>query len=355
MDIYIKRLSSLVIIVFIISIFSTQALALPTKKLEQEKVGQVGYSVQKMSRDNTESAYFDLTIKPQDKKVLKARIFNETNKAMKIKMSIFTASTSNKVQIVYTKKSPKNDDSIQYYMEDLVKIDAKNNEVTVPANGEVDVEANVTIPKKVSGVYLGSWYFEKVQDEEDDEATDGVNIKNQYSYAMAIKLEASQISNPNINLLKVEPGLDNYHRAIIATVQNDRPAMMTGVTIKTTVREKNEKEVLYESEEKNLKIAPNTTFNYSTFLDGELLKAGKYVFEMNVKTAESKLSKKEWDFKKEFSISDKEVTKINKEAINEENSQTSIWAILGVIALFLVIAALVVWMFLKKRKAGVKK
>lgn len=353
MELLKKSILSLFVLVFLFSAIGVQVLATPTKNLEKEKAGEVGYSVQKMSRDNTESAYFDLNIKPEDKKVLKARIFNDTDKPMKIKMSIFTASTSNKVQIVYTKKSPKNDDTLQYYMEDLVKI-KDGNEVTVPANAQVDVEANVTIPKEISGVYLGSWYFEKIKEDEESK-NEGVNINNQYSYAMAIKLEASQISNPNINLLKVEPGLDNYHRAIIAKVQNDRPSMMTGVTIKTTVKEKNKKEILYKSEEKNLKIAPNTTFDYSTFLDGELLRAGKYVFEMNVKTTESKLTKKEWDFKKEFTVSDKEVTKLNKDAINEENSQTSMWIIVGLIALFAIIIGVVIWMFLKKRKVTKKK
>lgn len=350
MGIFKKTLTSITILIFLVFNYGLTGLALPTKNLEKDEAGKVGYSVQKMSRDNTESAYFDLYIKPKDEHVLKARVFNETEKPMTIKMSIFTASTSNKVQIVYTKKSPKDDDSIQYYMEDLVKIDAKNNEVTIPANGKVDVEAKLTVPKEVSGVLLGSWYFEKKKSEEESTKSEGVNIQNQYSYAMAIKLEASQISNPNINLLNVEAGLDNYHRAVISKLQNDRPAMMTGVSISSVIKEKNNKEVIYKSEDKDLKIAPNTTFNYSTSLEGKLLKAGKYVLEMNIKTTESKLSKKEWDFKKEFTITDKEVKSLNKDAINEENSQTSIWIIIGIIALCAIIIGLVIWMLLKKKK-----
>lgn len=321
---------------------------MPTEDLKQDEEGQVGYSVQKMSRDNTEASYFDLYIKPKDKKTLKARIFNESDKEITVRMDIFTASTSSKVQVVYTQPSPKNDESMQYYVEDLVKIDAKNNEVVVPANDSVDVEANVTIPEKVSGVLLGSWYFEKKM-EESKNSEEGVSINNQYSYAMAIKLEASQISNPNLNLLKVEPGLDNYKRAIVATVQNDRPALMSGVTITTSVKEKDGKDVLYKSKEENLKIAPNTTFDYPTFMDGDLLKAGKYVFEMNVKTNDSKLSKVEWDLKKEFTVTDKEVDVLNKGAINEENSSSSIWLIIGIIALSVIVIVLVVWMILRNR------
>lgn len=332
------------------SMFNGYVFAMPTSNLEQEDGGQVGYSVQKMSRDNTEAAYFDLYVKPNDKKVLKARIFNETDKPMTIKMSIFTASTSNKVQIVYTKKSPKNDDSMQYYMEDLVKIKADNDEVTVPAKGQVDVEAEAKIPKEISGVLLGSWYFEKKVDEEEQEGTrEGVNINNQYSYAMAIKLEASQISNPNINLLDVKAGMENYRRAIVSTVQNDRPAMMTGVTISTTVKEKGESEVLYESKESNLKIAPNTTFEHITLTEGDLLKAGNYVLEMNVKTNNSKLSKTEWDLKQAFEITDQEVTTLNKDAVNEENSQMSMWLIITVIVIILAVIAVVIWLFLRKK------
>lgn len=321
---------------------------MPTKDLKQDEEGQVGYSVQKMSRDNTEASYFDLYIKPKDKKTLKARIHNDSDKDIIVRMEIFTASTSSKVQVVYTQPSPKNDESMQYYLEDLVKIDAKNNEVKVPANDSVDVEANVSIPEEISGVLLGSWYFEKVNEETED-GEEGVSINNQYSYAMAIKLEASQISNPNLNLLKVEPGLENYKRAIIATVQNDRPALMSGVTITTSVKEKEGKKVLYESKEDNLKIAPNTTFEHPTFIDGDLLKAGKYVYEMNVKTNDSKLSKVEWDLKKEFTITDKEVSALNKGAINEKNSASNIWLIIGIIALSVIVIVLVVWMILRNR------
>lgn len=345
-----KIIASLCTVTVLFLAFSGSGFAMPTSNLEQEDGGQVGYSVQKMSRDNTEAAYFDLYVKPNDKKVLKARIFNETDKPMTIKMSIFTASTSNKVQIVYTKKSPKNDDSMQYYMEDLVKIKAENDEVTVPANGQVDVEAEVTIPKEISGVLLGSWYFEKkVEEDEGDNETGGVNINNQYSYAMAIRLEASQISNPNINLLDVKAGMDNYRRAIISTVQNDRPAMMSEVTISTTVKEKGESEVLYETEESNLKIAPNTTFEHITLTEGDLLKAGNYILEMNVKTNNSKLSKTEWNLKQEFKITDKEVAQLNKEAINEENSQLSSWMIIAIIAVCLIVVALVVWLFIRRK------
>lgn len=335
------------VIIFLLTIPSYAGFAMPTTDLKQEQGGQVGYSVKKMSRDNTDATYFDLYVKPKDKKELKARIYNETDKDMTIHMEIFTASTSSKVQVVYTQKSPKNDESMQYYMEDIVKIDAKNNDVKVPANDSVDVTATATIPSEISGVLLGSWYFEKK--EEDEEAKEGVNIQNRYSYAMAIKLEASQISNPNINLLKVYPGLDNYHRAIIATIQNDRPALMTGVTITTKVKEKKKGKVLFESKEENLKIAPNTTFDYPTLLGGELLKSGKYIFEMNVKTKDSKLSKNEWDFKKEFTITDKEEAKLNKDALNEDNNQTNIWFIIGMIALAVIILALVVFLIFRKK------
>lgn len=348
-----KIFSFVVVIILLLTIPSYASFAMPTKDLKQEQGGQVGYSVKKMSRDNTDATYFDLYVKPKDKKEMKARIYNETNEDMLIQMEIFTASTSSKAQVVYTQKSPKNDESMQYYMEDLVKLDAKNNTVKVPANGSTDVVATATIPSEISGVLLGSWYFEKKEDE-DSEGKEGVNIKNRYSYAMAIKLEASQISNPNVNLLKVYPGLDNFHRAIIARVQNDRPALMTGVTITTEVKEKKSGKVLFESKEDNLKIAPNTTFDYPTFMDGELLKSGKYIFKMNVKTKASKLSKTEWDLKKEFTITDKEEAKLNKEAINEENSKTSIWFIIGMIALSVVILGLVAFLIFKKKKSKEK-
>lgn len=348
-----KLMLSLFVMLLLLTNYSYTGFAMPASDLEKEEAGQVGYSVQKMSRDNTDAAYFDLYIKPKEEKKIKARIFNETDKEITIQMNIFTASTSNKVQIVYTQESPKNDESMQYYMEDLVTIDAKNNEVKVPANKSVDVEATVKVPKEVSGVFLGSWYFEK-KDDEDESATEGVNIKSRYSYAMAIKLEASQISNPNVNLLDVSAGLDNYRRAIISTVQNDRPAIMSGVTISTKIKEKNKGKVLYTSEAKDLKIAPNTTFDYPTFIDGELLKAGKYTLEMNVKTSDSKLSKREWDLKKDFTITDKEEKTLNKEAINEENSQTSKWLIFGIIALSIVILALVAFLIYRKKTAGKK-
>lgn len=91
-------------------------------------------------------------------------------------------------------------------------------------------------------------------------------------------------------------------------------------------------------------MAPNSNFNIAVPLEGEKLEAGTYILNMKAESAG-----KEWQFKKEFSISaDKATTMNEKDVTLEKETPTMLYIFLGVA--FLIVIAVVIYFIIRRNK-----
>lgn len=311
------------------------------------KASELNFSVNAVIPDNQidkEKSYFDLKVTPGEKQKLIVKLRNTTDKEIVINPHIQSAKTNKNGVIDYTPNKIKKDDTLKIAMEDIAKVPE---EVTVPPQSEKDLTIEVTVPKdKFDGVILGGIYLKEdtSKNKEEDKEND-VAIKNEYSYVVALQMRQNDNKvKPMLHMNEVNPETQNARNVIVANIQNSEPMIISKLKIDATVNKKGSKDNLAILKKENLQVAPNSNFNIAVPLEGEKLEAGTYILNMKAESAG-----KEWQFKKEFSISaDKATTMNEKDVTLEKETPTMLYIFLGVA--FLIVIAVVIYFIIRRNK-----
>ncbi|WP_413485892.1 DUF916 and DUF3324 domain-containing protein [Brochothrix thermosphacta] len=311
------------------------------------KASELNFSVNAVIPDNQidkEKSYFDLKVTPGEKQNLIVKLRNTTDKEIVINPHIQSAKTNKNGVIDYTPNKIKKDDTLKIAMEDIAKVPK---EVTVPPQSEKDLTIEVTMPKdKFDGIILGGIYLKEdtSKNKEDDKEKD-VAIKNEYSYVVALQMRQNNNKvKPMLHMNEVNPETQNARNVIVANIQNSEPMIISKLKIDATVNKKGSKDNLAILKKENLQVAPNSNFNIAVPLEGEKLEAGTYILKMKAESAG-----KEWQFKKEFSISaDKATTMNEKDVTLEKATPTMLYIFLGVA--FLIVIAVVIYFIIRRNK-----
>ncbi|WP_317767832.1 DUF916 and DUF3324 domain-containing protein [Oenococcus oeni] len=332
---------------FVIFVFA------PFKASASEMNFTVGTNLPSNQIDKNKS-FFDLKMKPGQKQMITVSLNNNTSKSITVNVGANSAKTNLNGVIEYGKTSIKNDKTLKYPLNELIKYPKS---VVIPAKESKTVSFSITMPKKTyRGIILGGLTFQQKASESNKESTSkkGTTIQNRFVYAIAVILKESDDKlTPNLNLLSVSPGQVNGRNEISARIQNDQSLLMSSGKITAKIYKKGSNKVIYSSTSKNLQIAPNSNFKYPVYLKDSKMQSGNYILKLKV-TATAYNNSKTWNFSKNFSIKAKKAASLNKSDVNIKKSSNYSWIIPAVIAsLILVIILLTIIIF--KIKGNVKK
>lgn len=186
-----------------------------------------------------EKTYFDIQLEPNQQEKLNANLRNDTDKEVKIDVSLNSATTNSNVVVEYGKNEIKKDSSLTFNLEDYVDYPET---VTLKPHSNQTVTFQVTMPNETfDGVLASGITFKEVQDEEKQKEKDeqGLSIKNEYSYVVALLMRQNlnEVA-PNLILHEVEPGQINARNVILANIQNDQKTYINQVSIQTEITKK---------------------------------------------------------------------------------------------------------------------
>jgi len=314
----------------------------------QAATNNVGYSVAAKlpsNQMNKQNSFFDLRMNSNKTQTLQVKVYNVTNEDITVKTAIHTAWTSSAGTIDYVNSAKTFDSSLRYKMSDLTKIQGSKT-ITVPAKGYKVVTANVKIPKtNFNGVILGGWYFQRTDTKLTGNVKGAGNLQSQYSYVIGMKYTLGQVPDPSMSLGKVGAGLSNYHRGIIANVRNTTAVMIPNLKTTTTITNRDGGKVVQKAQRENVQMAPNTTYGYPMLYGKTALAAGHYHLHMVVKNTDH-----EWVFDRNFTITQAQADKYNKDSV--DNQGPNIWLLVGLGALAMLILVLLILLiiYLIRRK-----
>lgn len=308
---------------------------------------EMNFSVQAVIPENQVDkgkTYFDLKMNPDQTQDLAITMKNDTSKDVTVEIGINSATTNDNGIADYNGKVEKKDSTLTYDLNDLIEIDK---EMTVPAKGETTVTAHLKMPAAAfDGVLLGGFTFIEKETDENKEVQEGAQIVNKYAYTIGIQLqETDKVIEPELVLNDVLPGQVNFRNVLQANIQNTEAAIIKNLTIDGKIFKKDGKEALYEAKRTDLRMAPNSNFNYGISLENGEFKPGTYVFK-GVATA----GEKEWTFEKEFTIESEIAKELNHTAV-ELDKDYSLYIYLG-IGLIVLLLIVVILYLLKKVKAN---
>lgn len=279
--------------------------------------------------------YFDLLVKPGSKQDLIIKLRNDTDKDVNVKIGLHTARTNLNGVIEYGGSKDKLDKSLVYKISDILK--PESNLVKIPAKSSVDTKLKLVVPKKVFlGTLVGGITLKESKKVNGPKVKNG--LSNEYQYIIGTVLRESIATVPSqIKLGRVSAAQVNARNTINAEFRNVKPKLMSNLNIVGTVKDKSGK-VLYQRNEKDIKMAPNSILNYAVQLNGNKLKPGKYLY-----TAKVADESDEWQFKKWFTVTEKQAKKYNDQDVSIEQQDWT-WLIVLVIAVVLIIT----WFAIRK-------
>ncbi|MDA3973107.1 DUF916 and DUF3324 domain-containing protein [Enterococcus thailandicus] len=310
-----------------------------------------------------EKTYFDIQLDPGEKEELKVVLRNDTDKDVTIEVSLNSATTNSNVVVEYGKNEIEKDSSLTLDLEEYVDYPKS---ITLKPHSNQTVAFQVTMPKEMfDGVLAGGITFKEVQAEDQQKEKDeqGLSIKNEYSYVVALLMRQNlnEVA-PNLLLHEVKPGQINARNVILANIQNDQKTYINQVSIQTKITKKGQSEVLYHEEKENLQIAPNSNFSFPTSLGGAALEPGEYHLKMTIFGNENESGKftrenanktvnysNYWEFEKDFTIAGDVAKKLNAQDVTIKKDNTKLYILIGIIFLLLMLL-LILWLIWRKKK-----
>lgn len=324
----------------------------------ENDTNNIGYSVQKVASNDeidADSSFYDLLVTPGATKKIEAKIYNPTDKEIIVNSDIYTSGTNMNGEITYTAPLENIDQSLKYEISKFSEILDSNQKAVIPPHSNKIVSAMIEVPEDFKeGVLLGSWYFERDGQDDNNANGNGININNKYSYSIAIKLTVNkEIDSPNLNLLSVAPSLNNYRKVINATIQNDQAAIVSNMRVKADIMKQGKDDILYSNEIEGIIMAPNSNYPFPVFLKSNPLIAGDYTMKLSAKTEDPKWQSQDWEWMQDFTITKEEEKKLNDEAVNDStvavNNDNRMFYILICIGLLIVILLLIYLIFKKEK------
>lgn len=309
---------------------------------------EMSFSVQAVIPENQvdkEQSYFDLRMKPGQAQDLVVEMRNDTDKAVTVDVLPNTAITNDNGIVEYNNTTKKQDSTLKVAFKDIATTDK---EVTVPAKSQQNVKVHVQMPEKAfTGTVLGGIYFTEQSADTKTKQQKGSQIINRYAYVIGVQLtENDTVVKPQLRLNTVTANQVNYRNVVSANIQNYKATTVSDLKIKGQVFRKGKSEVLYSATRKNLRMAPNSNFDYSVSLNNKAFQPGKYTFK-GVATSKGQT----WRFEKDFEIKGETASKYNKNAVSLEKSYTWLYILIACIVLLLLLIVIIVLMRkLKKAK-----
>ncbi|OEY81690.1 hypothetical protein NT95_09110 [Oenococcus kitaharae] len=300
-------------------------------------------------------SFFDLEMKPSQKQTVTVLLTNNTSQAITVNVGVNAAKTNLNGVIEYGKSSLKNDKSLKYPLEKLVRYPKT---VTIPAKQSQAVPFTITMPNKLyKGIVLGGLTFQQKDDSKASASSSsqkGTVVQNKFVYAVAMILrESAQAVKPVLALASAQPNQADGRNLINARILNKKSLLMSSVKVSAKVYRKGQGTPIYSSTIGNMQIAPNNALNYPIYLKGARMQAGSYTARVQV-TATAYKNPQTWHFSKNFQIKASTAGSLNKSTVEQIKGPDYSWVLPAVIIVLLVVMIILLIILLMRRRTSNK-
>ncbi len=161
--------------------------------------------------------YFDLKMSPGSVQTVEVQLRNDTDKDVVIEPKIASATTNLNGVVEYGQNDIEPDETLKHNLKDLVDVAET---ITIPKQSQVTVSLKISMPSEsFTGMISGGLTLKEKQEETSDRSEEqGLAIKNEYAYVVAILLrQTTDEVVPDLNLLAVEPSQVNARNVINVT------------------------------------------------------------------------------------------------------------------------------------------
>lgn len=311
---FIKK--SLVLLLLLLPLVFSKAAYAEESQIKQEEIpenteqGDVGFTVETelpaTQVDQSKSFYFS-KVNPGEEQTIVLKVRSTSPKEKKVKIYVKEAYTNSNGNVDYDGSTYTRDETLKNSLEELAVVSPK--EVTVKGLETKEIKIKITPPaESFDGVKVAAIC---VMNAESDEEEAGIGSSFGYRVGLVITEDedVTYDDGSSLNLLQVKPTVHQGKRVIQATLQNPEPKILKNLTVETKLREKGSNEVLRKRTTNDMRMAPNSQFDFATNWGLDPIRSGTYVLSVKASSGEHS-----WSWDKEFTIGEEQAQKINEEA-----------------------------------------
>ncbi|ENZ5600130.1 DUF3324 domain-containing protein [Enterococcus hirae] len=332
----------------IIKLALVAVLLLAIEKINQVPVfgdSSAPFSVRSLEEDGSvnEQGYYIFEGNPNEEESVTIEIMNNSNESIKIGVEAIPAQTNqNGITSFISKENL--DETLEFPFDTLVE----NKEETIELNtGETKkYTTKLNYPtKKWGGEILGGFRFYQETALQDQQVT------HQFAYTVGVLMRQKNIELPVNELIAQDArmGQRNYRNVIEINLQNKQPVSIRTMEVNAKVYYQEEKDPLIQYEKENLRMAPNSNFDFGIPTFSQLVRAGNYRVELIVKA-----DTETYHFVENFHISSSAANTLNQTALDIELPTP--WLTYLLIGIGIILICLILYLLLKdKFKGGEEK
>ncbi|MGL6197562.1 MAG: DUF916 and DUF3324 domain-containing protein [Lachnospiraceae bacterium] len=333
--------------IFYVMIFMGMCLCSPMSVLAEESP-ELQFSVNAVIPDNQvdqDNTYFDLRMEPSQKQTIEVEIWNLTDHELEVETRIHSAATNDNGVIEYGGNDIKPDDTLPCQMEEVVTCERL---VKIPANETAVLELTIHMPEeKYNGILAGGITFQlpEAEEIEAEKQESSLSFRNIYSYVIGIVLrEGEKEDKPELQLNELIYSETGDSSVVSANIQNIVSEYVNELAVEARITRKNTKGTLYQEAKEDMRMAPNSNFNFTIDLEGNKLHEGEFTLYMTARSAEN-----EWHWEKDFTV---EAERIYSDEIRGNKEKTGYLWVLAVIPVIFLVTGIIVYRYKRKHLRG---
>lgn len=336
-DIVSRKKVGLFILIVALAVMNSRAF---TEEVFAENVNS--FSIQPLDEKGNvnEKGYYHIIDEPGKQHTVSIRVYNPSEEELKVNVIANPASTNQNGIPSYLGEQVY-DSSLIHRMDKLIAIE--ESELLIPAGESALATMVISLPQEEwEGDILGGIRFTEEKNQQNNQT-----VVHEVAYTIGVLLNqtgGAAVQN-ELSLNEVVAGQRNYRNHIEAKLQNRAAAIVRNMTIQSSIYREGNDTPIYTNNAYELRMAPNSNFNFGIPTGSQPIEAGDYVLKMLI-TADDK----EYKFEQTFSITNANARQLNQSAVNLDQSRLfiSYGLFLGVGLFFFL---LVVWGIRKNKKA----
>lgn len=328
------------------------------------QANQVGFSVDPIFPSNQidkESGYFHIQLKPGNKQQLNVEVKNYTDKEIFLKTGVSSATTNINGVVDYTKTTNIVDDSLPVDLSEHVTLDEKI-QLAPHETKRMPIFVSMT-SEYIPGVIASGISFEEIDSSDKKVLTKDTTVNNHFSYVLALIMQQQPTldAQPEINLKKVEATDINTKTSITGFIRNVSSVYLNQVSVQTTITKKNESHPFLTYKKENMQMAPNSVFEFPTFLKGKKLESGKYTYKAVVSGMTAELNKEErqkleWVLEDDFEVKKQQAKQLNEldDLVEDTTESSNKWLIIVIVLNIVLILSFIGYILVKRKQPNTK-
>lgn len=338
---YMKQLSIFGLVTSLFFCLIHQSMTVSAEPSEEEKLGYSVRIVQPTTQIDPTKGYFYVETTPGKPQELEVKVKSTKKEPVTVKMSVTNAITGNNGTIDYSEDKTLSDPTLTDSIQSMTKLSEEK--ITVQNFEEKTVKVTLTPPDKpYEGVKMGALVF--TLDTGKDEKAKGVSTEFAYRIGLITAGSGDEFNNGQTLVLEeVKASIKRGKKMVLAKLQNPEPKTLENLTIEATMKNKGNNKLIKRKKVENYRMAPNSHFEFEMDWGIDHLPSGQYILDLAVAN-----DYKEWQLSKEFSITNEQARKINKESAF--NIITPTWVKLSTIVLLIVQLALTSFLIVRRVK-----